>query len=156
MAEILSPDELAALLEQMKDGESEAAAEEAEAEASSLEAGDSSDASPTAFGSSGDGGSTGSDGPAGPDVSNKVDNVEVLLNLPVDVRVEIGRAKVAIVDLLNLCQGTVIELDHLASDMIDLTMNDKIVAQGEAVVVNENFGIRILEVDSVRDRIMKL
>ena len=69
---------------------------------------------------------------------------------------EIGRAKVAIVDLLNLCQGTVIELDHLASDMIDLTMNDKIVAQGEAVVVNENFGIRILEVDSVRDRIMKL
>ena len=80
----------------------------------------------------------------------------MLLNLPVEVRVEVGRAKVPVVDLLNLCQGSVVELEQLASELINLTVNDKVVAQGEAVVINENFGMRVLEVDSIRERIKKL
>lgn len=83
-------------------------------------------------------------------------NVQMILDIPVQVNVELGRSRLTIGDLLALGQGSVIELDHLASDMLDLTVNKKIVAQGEAVVINENFGVRVLEVDSVRDRIRKL
>ena len=83
-------------------------------------------------------------------------NVGMVLNLPMKAQVEIGRAKLAVSEILRLCQKSVIELDHMASDLIDLTVNDKVVAQGEAVVVNESFGFRVLEVESVRERIKKL
>jgi len=83
-------------------------------------------------------------------------NIQMILNIPVKTYVELGRAHMSIGELVNLGQGAVIELSHLATDLIDLTINDKVVAQGEAVVVNENFGFRVIEVDSVRDRIKKL
>ena len=83
-------------------------------------------------------------------------NVEMILNIPVHVQVEIGRTKLPVGEILNLCQGSVVELDHLASDMIDLTVNNRVVAHGEAVVINENFGLRVLEVESVVERIRKL
>ena len=57
---------------------------------------------------------------------------------------------------MQLGQGSVIELNRLASDLIDLSINNHVVAQGEAVVVNENFGFRVVEVDSVQGRIAKL
>lgn len=83
-------------------------------------------------------------------------NVQMILDIPVQVNVELGRSRLTIGDLLALGQGSVIELDHLANDLLDLTVNKKVVAQGEAVVINENFGVRVIEVDSVRDRIRKL
>lgn len=83
-------------------------------------------------------------------------NVEIILNIPVQLAVELGRTRMTVHELLQLGQGSVIELNRLASDLIDLTINRRVVAQGEAVVINENFGFRVLEVDSVRDRIRKL
>ena len=80
----------------------------------------------------------------------------MILALPVQARVEIGRTRLPVGEILNLCQGSVLELDHLASDLLDLTVNNQVVARGEAVVVNENFGIRVLNVDSVEARIRKL
>ncbi len=90
------------------------------------------------------------------DVDQTDVNVQMILDIPVQVNVELGRSRLTIGDLLALGQGSVIELDHLANELLDLTVNKKIVAQGEAVVINENFGVRIIEVDSVRDRIRKL
>ena len=84
------------------------------------------------------------------------ENLEMILNLPVKVQVEIGRARLPVGEILNLCQGSVVELDHLASDLLDLTVNERVIAHGEAVVINENFGMRVLEVESVADRIRKL
>lgn len=156
MADILSQDELDALLGQMKgdDDDDEAAgpdpfdrvaAEEVPAEvpptiAEVVEEAPDDEAAAIDWAAT-----------AGPDV-----NVQMILDIPVKVDVELGRARLTIGDLLALGQGAVIELDHLASDLLDLTVNRKVVAQGEAVVINENFGVRVLEVDSVRDRIRKL
>ncbi|MEZ4433648.1 MAG: flagellar motor switch protein FliN [bacterium] len=157
MADILSQDELDALLGQMKgddDDDDEAAghdpfervaAEEVPAEvpptiAEVVEEAPDDEAAALDWAAA-----------AGPDV-----NVQMILDIPVKVDVELGRARLTIGDLLALGQGAVIELDHLASDLLDLTVNRKVVAQGEAVVINENFGVRVLEVDSVRDRIRKL
>lgn len=83
-------------------------------------------------------------------------NIHMILNLPVRVSVELGRTRLTVADLLALGQGAVLELDSLASDLLNLTVNKKVVAQGEAVVINENFGFRVIEVDSVRERIRKL
>ncbi|MEE2787584.1 MAG: FliM/FliN family flagellar motor switch protein [Myxococcota bacterium] len=152
MADILSQEELDALLAQMKDGDDDDDADGAEGESGgqpaledALASGKYSEEMPIS-----DGADTGNASPS----TGK--NIDMLLNLPVEVKVEVGRAKVPIVDLLNFCQGSVVELDQLASELINLTVNNKVVAQGEAVVINENFGMRVLEVDSVRDRIKKL
>ncbi len=83
-------------------------------------------------------------------------NLRLILEIPVELRVELGRTRMTVHEVLQLGQGSVIELDRLANDAIDLTLNGRAMAQGDAVVVNENFGMRILEVDSVRDRIRKL
>jgi flagellar motor switch protein FliN/FliY len=83
-------------------------------------------------------------------------NLRLILEIPVELRVELGRTRMTVHEVLQLGQGSVIELDRLANDPIDLTLNGRAMAQGDAVVVNENFGMRILEVDSVRDRIRKL
>ena len=83
-------------------------------------------------------------------------NVQLILNLPVNLSVELGRTRMTVGDLLQLGQGSVIALQRMASDLIDLSINTHVMAQGEAVVVNENFGFRVVEVDSVRDRIGKL
>jgi flagellar motor switch protein FliN/FliY len=83
-------------------------------------------------------------------------NLPLLLEIPVEVRVELGRTRMTVHEILQLGQGSVLELNRLANELIDLTLNGRIVAQGDAVVVNENFGMRVLEVDSVRERIKKL
>jgi flagellar motor switch protein FliN len=83
-------------------------------------------------------------------------NVALILNLPVNLSVELGRTRMTVGDLLQLGQGSVIELQRMANDLIDLSINTHVMAQGEAVVVNENFGFRVVEVDSVRERIRKL
>jgi flagellar motor switch protein FliN/FliY len=83
-------------------------------------------------------------------------NIEFLLDIPMNVSVYIGSAKMAIRDLLQLAQGSVIELDKLAGEPMDVMVNNKLVARGEVVVVNEKFGIRLTDVVSTAERVQQL
>lgn len=73
----------------------------------------------------------------------------MLLDVPLKVSVELGRTKMPIQDLLRLAPGGVVELDRLAGEPLDITVNGKLVARGEAVVVNERLGVRITEIIAV-------
>jgi flagellar motor switch protein FliN len=90
---------------------------------------------------------------AGDPSSRKLD---LLLDVPLDVSVELGRARMSIQDLLALAPGSVIELDKLAGEPLDILVNDRLVARGEAVVVNDKFGIRITDIISPSERIARL
>ncbi|MFO7736208.1 MAG: flagellar motor switch protein FliN [bacterium] len=83
-------------------------------------------------------------------------NIDFLLDIPLEVYAELGRSKMIIYDLLQLSQGSVIELDKLAGEPLDLCVNKKRIARGEAVVMNEKFGIRITEISSPHERIEQL
>ena len=145
MADLLSKDELDALLGEIQsDGSEDGGATPADSQAVAGE--------PAPSAGVGLDLSDGSESTGG----TRHENLEMILNLPVKVQVEIGRARLPVGEILNLCQGSVVELDHLASDLLDLTVNERVIAHGEAVVINENFGMRVLEVESVADRIRKL
>ncbi len=92
---------------------------------------------------------------AGPDVSRDV-NLEVILDVPVSLSLEVGRARISIRNLLQLNQGSVVELDRAAGEPLDVYVNGTLVAHGEVVVVNEKFGIRLTDVISPAERIRKL
>lgn len=83
-------------------------------------------------------------------------NLDMILDIPVTVSVEIGRTKISISNLLKLNQGSVVELDRLAGEPMDVTVNGTLVAHGEVVVVNEKFGIRLTDIISATDRVRKL
>ncbi len=83
-------------------------------------------------------------------------NLDVILDVPVTVSMEIGRTRLSIRNLLQLNQGSVVELDRLAGEPMDVLVNGTLIAQGEVVVVNEKFGIRLTDVISPADRIRKL
>lgn len=83
-------------------------------------------------------------------------NLEVILDIPVTVSMEIGRTKISIRNLLQLNQGSVVELDRLAGEPMDVLVNGTLIAHGEVVVVNEKFGIRLTDVISTAERIKKL
>ena len=133
MADILSEEELDALLTQMKpdDGDDEKAPE------------------PSSVSGSTEGASSGLDLRASPSSEGGTSVAEgtlrMILGLPVQARVEIGRCRLPSARS-EPCQGSVLELDHLASDLLDTVVNNQVVARGEAVVVNENFGVRVLNV----------
>jgi flagellar motor switch protein FliN/FliY len=74
--------------------------------------------------------------------------LKMILDVPLKVSVELGRTKMAIHDLLQLGQGSVIELDKIAGEPMEILVNDKLVAMGEVVVVNEKFGVRLTDVAS--------
>lgn len=95
---------------------------------------------------------------AGDDALNKlkVQNLDFILDIPLKVSVELGRAKVIIKDLLQLGQGSVLELDKLAGEPLEVLVNGKLVARGEVVVVNEKFGIRLTDIISPLERIESL
>ena len=76
----------------------------------------------------------------------KVQNLDFILDIPLKVSVELGRAQVVIKDLLQLGQGSVLELDKLAGEPLEVLVNGKLVAIGEVVVVNEKFGIRLTDI----------
>jgi flagellar motor switch protein FliN/FliY len=80
----------------------------------------------------------------------------LLLDVPLDLSVELGRARMSIQDLLNLSPGSVIELDKIAGEALDILINGRLVARGEAVVVNDKFGIRISDIVSPSERIARL
>jgi flagellar motor switch protein FliN/FliY len=83
-------------------------------------------------------------------------NIESLLDIPVTMSLEVGRSRVSIRNLLQLNQGSVIELERASGDPLDVFVNGTLVAHGEVVVVNEKFGIRLTDVISPADRIRKL
>ncbi len=83
-------------------------------------------------------------------------NLDVILDIPVTISMEIGRTKLSIRNLLQLNQGSVIELDRLAGEPMDVLVNGTLVAHGEVVVVNEKFGIRLTDVISPEERIRNL
>jgi flagellar motor switch protein FliN/FliY len=83
-------------------------------------------------------------------------NAEVLQNISVTLTVEVGRAQIKIRDLMRLTQGSVVELDHIAGEPLDLLVNNTIVAQGEVVLVNERYGIRLTRVAPASERMRNL
>jgi len=83
-------------------------------------------------------------------------NLEVILDVPVTLSMEVGRTRIAIRNLLQLNQGSVVELDRAAGEPLDVFVNGTLVAHGEVVVVNEKFGIRLTDVISPAERIKKL
>ncbi len=101
------------------------------------------------------GGSSGSDG-AGAISSAKDRNLQMILDIPLRVTVELGRTKMPVSDLLNLTQGSVIELNKLAGEPMEVLVNDKLIARGEAVVVNEKFGVRLTDIISPSERVEQL
>ncbi len=91
-----------------------------------------------------------------PEVSGGGDNLDLILDIPLRVTVELGRARMVVSELLNLGQGSVIELNKLAGEPMEILVNDKLVARGEAVVVNEKFGVRLTDIISPKERVEQL
>ncbi|MEC9248267.1 MAG: flagellar motor switch protein FliN [Pseudomonadota bacterium] len=83
-------------------------------------------------------------------------NSDVLQNIPVTISVEVGRTSLKIRDLMRLTQGSVVELDRIAGEPLDLLVNDTLVAQGEIVLVNERYGVRLTQVIPAADRVKNL
>ncbi len=83
-------------------------------------------------------------------------NVQMLLDIPLNITIELGRSNLSIRRVLELGPGSIIELDHMASEPVDLLVNDKVVAKGEVVVIDEYFGIRIISLVSPEERIKNL
>ena len=83
-------------------------------------------------------------------------NLEVVLDIPVNISMEIGRTKISIRNLLQLNQGSVVELDRLAGEPMDVMVNGTLIARGEVVVINEKFGIRLTDIISPAERVKKL
>ncbi|MBM4779405.1 MAG: flagellar motor switch protein FliN [Archangiaceae bacterium] len=88
------------------------------------------------------------------DVSTR--RLDLLLDVPLDVTVELGRSRMSIQELLGLSPGSVIELDKIAGEPLDIVVNERLIARGEAVVVNDKFGIRITDIVSKTERIARL
>lgn len=97
-----------------------------------------------------------------PELSGKVapngvaSDIDMILDIPVLLTVELGRTKIAIKNLLQLAQGSVVELDGLAGEPMDVLVNGTLIAQGEVVVVNDKFGVRLTDIITPAERIRKL
>ena len=101
-----------------------------------------------------DDGSTGASMEAGPIPKKQIGrNLEFILDVALQVTVEVGRTRMTIQDLLRLGQGSVVELEKLAGEPLDIFINGKAVARGEAVIVNDKFGVRLTDIISPEDRI---
>ena len=83
-------------------------------------------------------------------------NLEAILDIPVALSVQIGQTKISIKNLLQLNQGSVVELERLAGEPLDVMVNNTLVAHGEVVVVNEKYGIRLTDIVSAHERVKKL
>ncbi len=105
-------------------------------------------------GSSNSGGGGGNGSSAGNATKDR--NLNLILDIPLKVTVELGRTKMPVSELLNLTQGSVIELMKLAGEPMEVLVNEKLIARGEAVVVNEKFGVRLTDIISPTERIEQL
>lgn len=83
-------------------------------------------------------------------------NLNLLLDIPLKVTVELGRTQKQIREILELSQGSIIELDKLAGEPVDILVNNKLIAKGEVVVIDENFGVRVTDIVSQKDRLRKI
>ena len=92
---------------------------------------------------------------ASKDAENQI-NPEVLQNISVTLSIEVGRAMIKLKDLMRLTQGSVVELDRIAGEPLDLLINNTVVAQGEVVLVNERYGIRLTRVVPASERMKNL
>jgi flagellar motor switch protein FliN/FliY len=88
--------------------------------------------------------------------NNTRHDIDLILDIPVQMTVELGRTKIAIKNLLQLAQGSVVELDGMAGEPMDVLVNGCLIAQGEVVVVNDKFGIRLTDIITPSERIRKL
>lgn len=96
------------------------------------------------------------DGGAAPSDAARDVNLEVILDVPVTLSLEVGQTRISIRNLLQLNQGSIVELDRAAGEALDVYVNGTLVAHGEVVVVNDKFGIRMTDVISPSERIKKL
>jgi len=94
--------------------------------------------------------------PAPPAAGTQAQDIDLILDIPVSLTVELGRTKLPIRNILQLAQGSVVELDGLAGEPMDVLVNGCLIAQGEVVVVNEKFGIRLTDIITPSERIRKL
>jgi flagellar motor switch protein FliN/FliY len=92
----------------------------------------------------------------GRDAAAKANNLSFILDIPLEVTVQLGRTNMLVNDLLKLGQGSVIELEKMAGETLEILANQKLVARGEVVVINEKFGIRVTEIISPMERVEKL
>ncbi len=83
-------------------------------------------------------------------------DLDFLLDIPLEISVELGRTKILVNELLQLGQGSVVELSKLAGEPLEIFINQKLIARGEAVVVNEKFGVRITDIVSPTERVKQL
>ena len=88
--------------------------------------------------------------------SGTMRDLEMIMDIPVKLTVELGRTRITIKQLLELAQGSVIELDGLAGEPMDILINGYLIAQGEVVVVDDKYGIRITEIITPSERVQKL
>lgn len=88
--------------------------------------------------------------------NNNAQNMDFLLDIPLEITVELGNAKITIGELLKLSQGSVVELNKLTDEPLDIFVNKKLMAHGEVVVVNEKFGIRLTNIVSPGERVKGL
>lgn len=91
-----------------------------------------------------------------PAAPNPNQGFELILDIPVSLTVELGRTKISIRNLLQLAHGSVVELDGLAGEPMDVLVNGTLIAQGEVVVVNDKFGIRLTDIITPQERLRKL
>ncbi len=88
-------------------------------------------------------------------VTGEQSSIDLILDVSLDLSVELGRTNIPVRDVLQLGPGSVIELDKLAGEPVDIMINGKLIARGEVVVIDENFGVRITEIASRSERLLK-
>lgn len=91
-----------------------------------------------------------------PGGSGMLNELDMILDIPVQITVELGRTKITIKNLLQLAHGSVVELDAMAGEPMDVLVNGTLIAQGEVVVVNDKFGIRLTDIVTPSERMRKL
>ena len=94
--------------------------------------------------------------PDTPGAAQDFSNLDFILDIPLEISVELGRTKMLLKDLLQLVEGSVVELNKLAGETLEILVNQRLVARGEVVVVNEKFGIRLTDIISPADRVKQL
>ena len=94
--------------------------------------------------------------PAGGNTGGQANDINMILDIPVQITVELGRTRIPIKHILQLAQGSVVELDGMAGEPMNVLVNGYLIAQGEVVVVNDKFGIRLTDIITPSERIRKL
>ena len=107
-------------------------------------------------GDDGDDGGASASAPMTEEERKRDRNLSMIMDIPLKVTVQLGQTRMVVSELLNLGQGSVIELTKLAGEPMEVLVNDKLVARGEAVVVNEKFGVRLTDIISQSERVEQL